>query len=71
MQVKLLLQADKLEGMMKMGRSIPSIGFSTTTLDRIVDKDSIAGLDFLNFAKIVNNFLSKAKTCKSNHRISR
>ena len=40
-QVELIIKANELEEMMKMELSMPSIEFITTTLDRIINKNSI------------------------------
>jgi len=48
-----------------MGLSMPTIEFVTTTLEQISNMDSIASSDFLNFAKILDDFLSNASTLVS------
>jgi len=64
-QVKLVLQANELEEILTMGLSMPSIEFVTTTLEQILNRDSIASSDFLNFTKKLDDFLSDASTLVS------
>ena len=60
-QIKLILDADQLEEKIRMGLSMTTIDFVTSTLSRILSKDSSSSADFINFSAILDTFPADAR----------